>query len=536
MGGTCKSIRKEFAKMSEQYTSQLKNEINLYLNNLEMYKNFNYENVQSICRQETEFFQEVLEREVIIARKTLDEIMTKPDRTQVDILKVFEEILHKLSAEIYSEMSDRLNSNATIKKANRLNRMLGVEEETGYGLMNYSHLYQVITLCPSSIGLRVSVRLEDTFSENCKSTHEEFTMRFCKLDMDKCKAQKDHMYQFIAWILELDFDLSPLESLIEEYLNDERMTGLKEENVGGTESVADELLSEAWQFIREQQKASIGILQRHFKIGFNRAARLLDALEDIGYVGEDQGTKSRKILSNAEELPSRTDSVSDVPHFVPGVSKIKEQCEELKDKFTSIIAGFPYRVYVDLFLKEEFLVNLRKQLEEMPQADLPDIIQILREEELYSNADMADVFVRFRNQYRETAEQVMSSNQAYYAQKQMEQAEAAAEEQRILMQRQMEEVSRQTQMIQEEEERRTKQMLSEEERRTKSIVASMERQNKNNQQSITEDSNSYRPKNGASHPFSWKHDKEYVFGVGYRDKFGNYYNHNGMPIPPPSNK
>lgn len=57
----------------------------------------------------------------------------------------------------------------------------------------------------------------------------------------------------------------------------------------------------AW-FIIEADKASIGNLQRKFKIGFNRAARIMDQLCEAGVVGEEEGTKPRKILMSAEEF------------------------------------------------------------------------------------------------------------------------------------------------------------------------------------------------------------------------------------------
>ena len=46
----------------------------------------------------------------------------------------------------------------------------------------------------------------------------------------------------------------------------------------------------------EKEKASIGMLQRVFKIGFNRAARIMDQLAEAGVVGDEEGTKPRKIL------------------------------------------------------------------------------------------------------------------------------------------------------------------------------------------------------------------------------------------------
>ena len=63
---------------------------------------------------------------------------------------------------------------------------------------------------------------------------------------------------------------------------------------GGTN--LDEHFAEAGRFIIEKNKASIGMLQRVFKIGFNRAARIMDQLAEAGVVSEDNGTKARQVL------------------------------------------------------------------------------------------------------------------------------------------------------------------------------------------------------------------------------------------------
>ena len=64
----------------------------------------------------------------------------------------------------------------------------------------------------------------------------------------------------------------------------------------------DVLFVEAGKFIIEKDKASIGMLQRWFKIGFNRAARIMDQLADAGVVGEEEGTKPRKVLMSMEQF------------------------------------------------------------------------------------------------------------------------------------------------------------------------------------------------------------------------------------------
>ena len=64
----------------------------------------------------------------------------------------------------------------------------------------------------------------------------------------------------------------------------------------------DALFAEAGKFIIEKDKASIGMLQRWFKVGFNRAARIMDQLAEAGVVGEEAGTKPREILMTMEEF------------------------------------------------------------------------------------------------------------------------------------------------------------------------------------------------------------------------------------------
>lgn len=71
---------------------------------------------------------------------------------------------------------------------------------------------------------------------------------------------------------------------------------------GDAASEIDEYFEKAGRFIIEKDKASIGMLQRLLKIGFNRAARIMDQLADAGVVGPEEGTKPRKILMSMEQF------------------------------------------------------------------------------------------------------------------------------------------------------------------------------------------------------------------------------------------
>lgn len=69
-----------------------------------------------------------------------------------------------------------------------------------------------------------------------------------------------------------------------------------------TSEERDEYFEKAAMFIIDKDKASIGSLQRAFKIGFNRASRLMDQLCEAGIVSEGEGTKSRRVLMSQEEF------------------------------------------------------------------------------------------------------------------------------------------------------------------------------------------------------------------------------------------
>ncbi|WP_313956986.1 DNA translocase FtsK [Bacillus sp. FJAT-22090] len=67
-------------------------------------------------------------------------------------------------------------------------------------------------------------------------------------------------------------------------------------------SEQDELFEEACRFIVEQGSASTSLLQRKFHLGYNRAARLIDAMYESGYITEQKGSKARDVLLTNESL------------------------------------------------------------------------------------------------------------------------------------------------------------------------------------------------------------------------------------------
>lgn len=86
---------------------------------------------------------------------------------------------------------------------------------------------------------------------------------------------------------------------------EEKIANISASSGGGFTNEAserDSYFADAGKFIIEKEKASIGMLQRVFKIGFNRAARIMDQLEEVGVVGPEEGTKPRRVLMNEEQF------------------------------------------------------------------------------------------------------------------------------------------------------------------------------------------------------------------------------------------
>ncbi|MFH4242801.1 DNA translocase FtsK, partial [Acinetobacter baumannii] len=69
-----------------------------------------------------------------------------------------------------------------------------------------------------------------------------------------------------------------------------------------------ELFEEAKNLVVEMQTASISLLQRRFRIGYNRAARLVDELEAHGVIGPSEGSKPRKVFLQAESEEAATET------------------------------------------------------------------------------------------------------------------------------------------------------------------------------------------------------------------------------------
>ena len=101
----------------------------------------------------------------------------------------------------------------------------------------------------------------------------------------------------VSFLKENAEEVSYDESIAQATVSQESMSGSSK----GDEE-RDSLFADAGRFVIENEKGSIGSLQRHFKIGFNRAGRIMDQLADAKVVGPELGTKPRKVEMTIEEF------------------------------------------------------------------------------------------------------------------------------------------------------------------------------------------------------------------------------------------
>ena len=79
--------------------------------------------------------------------------------------------------------------------------------------------------------------------------------------------------------------------------SDTNGSSAKEQSNGG-----DELLMDAIELVIDSGKASVSMLQRRFRIGYNRAARIVDIMEEMGVVGPQDGSSPRQVIMTREEF------------------------------------------------------------------------------------------------------------------------------------------------------------------------------------------------------------------------------------------
>ncbi|MDY3828243.1 MAG: DNA translocase FtsK, partial [Clostridium sp.] len=112
-----------------------------------------------------------------------------------------------------------------------------------------------------------------------------------------CFISEEEVEKVINFIKTKHEETNYEESIIE-HINNESDSGKFE----GGDSEVDELLSQAIEIVVEYNQASTSFIQRKLRIGFNRASRIMEQLEERGIISEKDGSKPRQVLITKEEL------------------------------------------------------------------------------------------------------------------------------------------------------------------------------------------------------------------------------------------
>ncbi|MBQ9733035.1 MAG: DNA translocase FtsK, partial [Clostridia bacterium] len=104
-------------------------------------------------------------------------------------------------------------------------------------------------------------------------------------------------------------------------------SGRAAESEGTEKSQYDDMLPQAADVIFETKQASVSMLQRRLKLGYSRAARIVDQLEEIGVLGPYEGAKPRQILISKEQWQEMQ-----LMHGTAPVEKIPQQIDLFEDE------------------------------------------------------------------------------------------------------------------------------------------------------------------------------------------------------------
>ena len=117
------------------------------------------------------------------------------------------------------------------------------------------------------------------------------------LRVQGCFISEDEVENVIEFIKN-DQEEAKYEESIMDHINNETQEGTYQE--GGEPD--DELLAEAIKLVVDFQQASTSFIQRRLRIGFNRASRIMDQLEERGIISAKDGSKPRQVLMKKDEL------------------------------------------------------------------------------------------------------------------------------------------------------------------------------------------------------------------------------------------
>lgn len=321
--------------------------------------------------------------------------------------------------------------------------------------------------------------LDDSFSHPCRETATKLSKKTYSKKQDaswwKLGTQSAS--------LKIDHNLSDY-SLKYEEVYEKAISLFKTAEETGTVSTA--LLKKAIETAVEQGTVSTNLLQDNLEVGYAQAAKLIDFMAEMHIVGPYAGSKPRQVLWSAETLAnvrgslfgdSKRNSQGTVinktknDYFVTSekgpdfghISVSNETIDLLKDN-NALNEKFSNQFFGYYFSKEtlENLLSIAKNASD--DTDLPDLIRMYRSESIEEDFELKALVEKFAKLYRETPEQILITEQRYFAEKQLEEQRLANERLLAEQQEANERLLAEQQEAAEEQRRANERLLAEQEK------------------------------------------------------------------------
>lgn len=119
------------------------------------------------------------------------------------------------------------------------------------------------------------------------------------LRVQGCFISEEEVEQVVSFIKSEQGDINYEEDIIDHINNN---SDSKTSDPNEKDEEVDELLSEVINVVVEYGQASTSFIQRKFRIGFNRASRIMDQLEERGIISEKDGSRPRQVLVSRQQL------------------------------------------------------------------------------------------------------------------------------------------------------------------------------------------------------------------------------------------
>lgn len=284
-----------------------------------------------------------------------------------------------------------------------LKRVLSLIESTPFNYRENKHL-----------------KLPDSFSAPCQDYYEKLISWSCHGQPSKESVAFEFITSGDPQFADFLDKIIENNKLINDISNDFFNKGIpkrpKNNNVEDESDTEDPLLRDATLVFVRKGQVSTAILQRELKLGYARAARIIDQLEEMGVVSSSFNAKPREIISSPEEI------MEIFPEIQPTefVDKLKIVPDFIIASKEQIVAKCIYDASFWI-LSVDFLNRIKEVIESNPTIDLPDLaLELLK---TTKTNGLEKHVLKFKELYNATPDQIMVANQRYFLERQLEEQE-----------------------------------------------------------------------------------------------------------------